>query len=662
MSFYDNLKDQPIFVGFDNNKHPYGVDGLKGVSAPDALSRRGTFEAIKALGHDFMGVGLTIPIIIKDKHLVCLDFDWKRSSNKQPDAVQSKLISTLFKAGHAYEKSHSGYGCHFWVLMDEDNIPSRATLDDNREIEVFSGRPGQAANVLVTNTDFSGTLKTLKKVDMPAYAKRTIRDYEPSLTPKTEIKDALGFIDPTSRETWFKVACILYNDFQSSDDGFELFHEWSQGVESYNGIGDCRATWDSIAGYEGTRLGIGSLFAMAKENGYVPPVKAAPPQSFTPLFERDDNGFIRATQKNIRLLFPKFQLRYDRFKGRVIGVFDGVARPMEDIHFTKIQLEAEHLGFKSTYTKTVVSEYVALYANENSFDSAIEWGESLVWDGVPRCSKMLHTYFGAGDSEYTQAISEYMATAMAARLLIPGHQADTAIVLFGNQGTGKTSSVKAIAPEDTFSEIDLKAKDDDKARMIKGKLIVELAELRGLKSSSSEAIKTYISKTHEEFVDKYDKMPTIYPRRCIYIGTTNEQEFLNEPTENRRWFPITVGKSNVAAIKQDRDQLWAEAIVMFKTRGLLYERANELAKAERDAYISKPQLTYELEQYFEANPTIDEFHSKDLYFEVTGEMMFTGNQPKYMKYAMAHIKGWVVNNNVIIKGKRARGYKKITLL
>jgi predicted P-loop ATPase len=118
---------------------------------------------------------------------------------------------------------------------------------------------------------------------------------------------------------------------------------------------------------------------------------------------------------------------------------------------------------------------------------------------------------------------------------------------------------------------------------MRGSLVAELAELKGLQSRQSEYVKAFITRTHEEWIPKFKERAIKVPRRLVFIGTTNEREFLGDE-EERRWLPVDVGMCKVDQITRDRDQLWAEAREAFKADGIAFADAERLARDRHHEY------------------------------------------------------------------------------
>jgi predicted P-loop ATPase len=214
----------------------------------------------------------------------------------------------------------------------------------------------------------------------------------------------------------------------------------------------------------------------------------------------------------------------------------------------------------------------------------------LVWDGVARIERFLITYFGTADTPYMRAIAMYLWTAMAGRVLQPGVKADMVPVAVGPQGSRKSSAVAAMSPSiDFVGNADLSTPPDDLARRMRGKLLIELDELKGLSAREAEHIKSFITRTHEEWTPKFVELCTRYARRCVFIGTSNKDDFLADETGNRRWLPFRSGLCDPDGIALARDQLWAEARDLFKLKGVLHRDAENLARVEHSEFAEHDQ-------------------------------------------------------------------------
>ena len=320
-------------------------------------------------------------------------------------------------------------------------------------------------------------------------------------------------------------------------------------------------------------------------------VVVAPPSEPLPLpaFSRDRSGRIEATMKNLQLalLRPDFcgmQIRYDQFRDEIMWAPDGDDQwaAFTDSDYSRLRIQLERRGFKPV-GRELIRDSVLLVADDHPFDSAQTWLDQQTWDGTPRVEQFLARYFGAEDTPYTRAVSKYLWTALAGRVVTPGVKADMVPILVGGQGVGKSTGVAAMCPAtDFFTEVSFHEKEDDLARRMRGRLIGEIGELRGLHTRELETIKAFITRTHESWVPKYREFAVNFPRRIVFVGTTNKDEFLADDTGNRRWLPVRVTQADVDAIRRDRLQLWAEGRAMYDLIGIDYQDAEGLAGEVHD--------------------------------------------------------------------------------
>ncbi len=259
-------------------------------------------------------------------------------------------------------------------------------------------------------------------------------------------------------------------------------------------------------------------------------------------------------------------------------------RKFSDNDTFDVRVELEKRGTKPM-SADLLRQAIYRAASLNEIDTAQAWLGRLVWDGVPRVDQFAVTAWGWAAGPYATAVSRYIWTGLAGRVLEPGCQCDMAPVLVGAQGAGKTQSIKAMVPSlDNYITLPLDAHDDDTARLLRGKLVGELEELRGLNTRAIEAIKAWVTKTHESWIVKYKEYESKLPRRLLFFGTTNDEEFLNDPTGERRFLPGLCGTMDIDWIKQWRDQLWAEGMALYLLDGVAWQDAMALAPAEHRAF------------------------------------------------------------------------------
>lgn len=249
-----------------------------------------------------------------------------------------------------------------------------------------------------------------------------------------------------------------------------------------------------------------------------------------------------------------------------------------------------------------VNEAIAVIAAENSFHPVRDYLSTLEWDGIPRIDSWLKTYCNAHAEEpYLSAVSRKTLVAMIARIYEPGIKFDHVLILQGGQGYGKSTIVKFLAGENWFSDAHINISDKDGVLSMRAVWIVELGELSGMRKADVDQLKEFISRTTDRIRVPYGRRTENFPRQCIFIGTTNSDEYLRDVTGNRRFWPVTVGRCNFHKLKRDRDQLLAEAKFAYELGELLYledEKANEAAMREQEARAVHDDLIERLRDFF----------------------------------------------------------------
>jgi Virulence-associated protein E len=197
---------------------------------------------------------------------------------------------------------------------------------------------------------------------------------------------------------------------------------------------------------------------------------------------------------------------------------------------------------------------------ENRFNPIVDYLDSLDWDGTCRLDTWLISYLGAEDTPLNRAFSKLTLVAAVRRVRKPGCKFDQILVLEGPEGVNKSTAIVVLAGIENFSDQTiLTASDKEQQELVRGVWFFELADLAGMKRSEVEKVKAFGSRTHDRARPAYGRHRVDAPRRCVFIGTTNDDEYLKSETGNRRFWPLKVGTIDIEALRHDRDQLFAEA-------------------------------------------------------------------------------------------------------
>lgn len=228
----------------------------------------------------------------------------------------------------------------------------------------------------------------------------------------------------------------------------------------------------------------------------------------------------------------------------------------------------------------MVGRAVHQVARENPRDPIAEYLGEVAWDGVERAADFLARYFGAeGDPAYLAAVSRKWLLSLVARGLVPGCKVDTVLVLEGAQGVGKSSAFEALVGSAYFLDTTIELGEKDAMMSIGASWLVELGELASLRRAETPRVNQFITSRVDRYRPPYGRATVEAPRRCVFVGTTNEDNYLRDRTGNRRYWPVRVRKPDVDAVARDRDLLLAEAVAMFRRGDPWWLDARETAIA-----------------------------------------------------------------------------------
>jgi len=213
-----------------------------------------------------------------------------------------------------------------------------------------------------------------------------------------------------------------------------------------------------------------------------------------------------------------------------------------------------------------VSEALSALSITNPYHPIREYLDDLEWDGHDRITGFWTQYCGAQPSPYSTGVAEIFFKAAVARVYRPGIKFDTMVVLEGSQGCGKSSLVQILGGEYALeglpSKNDLNHKDVIQA--IQGHWIIEVEELAAMRKTDVDSMKAFLSRTSDKARFAYAREAKEYPRQCVFLGTTNDAQYLLDSTGNRRFLPISVSNISLKRLMADRDQIWAQAAAMWK--------------------------------------------------------------------------------------------------
>lgn len=203
-------------------------------------------------------------------------------------------------------------------------------------------------------------------------------------------------------------------------------------------------------------------------------------------------------------------------------------------------------------------------------DALREYLEGLSWDGKPRVDTLLIRYFDAEDTPYTRAVTRKFLVAAVARGMDPGCKFDSVLTLIGAQGTGKSLFADILGGE-WYNDNIQTFTGKEASEQLRGVWIVEIPEVDRFSTKfEASAVKQFITRRDDIYRVPFERRTTPHPRRCVFLASTNAPDFLTDATGNRRWWIVRCRATaaargeDLASLRRDRDQVWAEAVALWR--------------------------------------------------------------------------------------------------
>jgi putative DNA primase/helicase len=214
-------------------------------------------------------------------------------------------------------------------------------------------------------------------------------------------------------------------------------------------------------------------------------------------------------------------------------------------------------------TPKVVASSVDVVARESSFHPVRDYLKRIRWDQKSRLESWLAKYMGAEDLPVNRLCGKMWLISAVARIFQPGAQVDHTLLLEGEQGIRKSTALRVLASDEWFTDHVSDFRDKDARIELRGKWIVELSELHGIKGKSLETVKSFLSIRIDSFRSPYGRRTEEHPRQCTFAATTNDFTSLSDESGNRRFWPVRCRVIDIPGLVKDRDQLWAEAYARY---------------------------------------------------------------------------------------------------
>jgi predicted P-loop ATPase len=301
----------------------------------------------------------------------------------------------------------------------------------------------------------------------------------------------------------------------------------------------------------------------------------ADPNAWLGYIQRDENGKIKQTIDNVLLILNndprlcgRFMLNEFSGRGEVLyplpwdkdpDKFKRRAWADSDISAMYWYMEK---GYKIT-KRNAIDAGLDIHAATHAFNEVQNFIKGLAWDGVPRLDTLFIDYLGADDSPYTRAVTRKAFVGAVARAMEPGCKFDNMLILCGPQGLGKSTLLDRMS-KGWYNDSIRTFEGKEASELLQGVWLVEVAELDAFRKTDVSRIKQFLSLRYDRYRAAYGRNVKELPRCCVFFGTCNVSDFLQDTTGNRRFWPVDVGQGELIHRAWDLtddeiNQIWAEA-------------------------------------------------------------------------------------------------------
>lgn len=319
----------------------------------------------------------------------------------------------------------------------------------------------------------------------------------------------------------------------------------------------------------------------------------------------NSNGNVKKLLTNLKIIIASNSLSkglgYNEFtKETTIR-----GEPINDNFINNLRLMVDQL-YLITFSKDDVLTVVNQLARElNTYHPIKKMIESKPWDGTNRVESLFIDYLGADNNEYIQMVTRKWLVGAVARIYNEGVKFELVPILQGKQGKGKSTIASKLGGKYFVDSLKTLGKTKDDYQLLVGSWIIELGELASLNSTETENTKNFISATSDKLRMPYDRITSDLKRTCVFIGTTNANEYLNDLTGGRRFFPIPLDKEPTKSVfelnTETIQQIWAEAFHYFNQGEEIYSNPalEDMAKEYREAVSEEDLIFSDIDSFLE---------------------------------------------------------------
>lgn len=307
--------------------------------------------------------------------------------------------------------------------------------------------------------------------------------------------------------------------------------------------------------------------------------------------KRTDNG-LRAIEANAMLFLENHDdltglVAFDRFRNEIIKrrapPWAGEAGTWSDADTSQLsKWMALTEGFYPA--DRILDRAVKAVAQLNAFHSVVDWLEALEpWDGTERLPRLLSDVFETPQDPYHEHVGTGWLVSMIARVMQPGCKVDTMLVLEGKQGIGKGTALIELVGIDWHMEVTEAPGSREFSLSLRGSWLCEIGEMHSFTRSEIARVKQTVTTRQDKYRSPYDRYPQTHPRQSVFVGTSNDDQYLSDSTGGRRFLPVACQTVNAGYIRENRSQLFAEALQRYRDGFEWWEYPAEVAREMQEA-------------------------------------------------------------------------------
>lgn len=385
---------------------------------------------------------------------------------------------------------------------------------------------------------------------------------------------SIVYVVTDGRDTWVEIGMA----YKAAGGDVDTFEAWSAEQPGYDADKFEREwdSWDPVGG-----VTAGTLYYHARRFGWdFPRGPASAERGALPLEEmglepvaNKDGEFIGwlASLSNVAAILELHEtwfrrLRYNELASRMELWTEDKCAEVTDVtvHEMRVWLDTGVRWARGKPARAVVFDAVELVCRRHAYHPVADYFSTLQWDGRERLPFWLEDVCSVPRSQYTMTVACAVLIGAVARVYEPGCKLDTMPVLVGPQGAMKSTLCAILAGLEWHVDTPAPIGSKDAYQVLAGAWCYEFAELAAMHGKDVERLKAFFSSARDTYRPAYGRMVVDHPRRCWFIATTNDEEFLHDSTGARRFWPVRVESVDIDALKAIRNQLWAEAVARYR--------------------------------------------------------------------------------------------------